>query len=256
MTTKTAPIHLNYFKQGDDLRIALEATKTPDEALRLHASQMLQVSNHLRNLANQISSYEFIEVPPGTIKLHADVHHIEIKGPEDLIDSLIKDGLAHLDPLAEFAKDIVAAAESPLPTAPTEDRESEEAVDYREVDRENLKSILERHIFIYNPSCSGFKDQESLDAAMWKMFDGLYEAGWRCNISIQKGYNLCIYGTTFARTDKTEGRQKLYTSEFGSDILSGENLIYRGISMVWDAIFKQKTHMIATGALNRKWMIR
>jgi hypothetical protein len=86
---KTAEVRLPYHKQGDDLSYQLEKRGLPlEEALEAHASNLEEAASMLRQVREKVAGKP-VEILAGT-------HFIEISGPGDLIDELVKEGLASI----------------------------------------------------------------------------------------------------------------------------------------------------------------
>ena len=97
MKTKTAEIHLGYFKQGDDMHQALEKSKDVAEALETHSDWLQGTSEHLLAIKKSIDDYNASTkktCEENEISIHADTHYIGITGPAKFINKLIKDELA------------------------------------------------------------------------------------------------------------------------------------------------------------------
>jgi hypothetical protein len=87
MTKKqTVDIHLGYFKQGDDLFDCIEKTKTPQEALKLHADTLRSVADHLDKIVCVVGDKK--------IKLEVDCHFISLTCDEKLANELVGADLA------------------------------------------------------------------------------------------------------------------------------------------------------------------
>jgi len=90
---ESAEIHLDYFKQGDDLNWYVKQGKISHKALRSHAEQMREVAAVLEAIATIVEKY-----PSNQVKLDAGTHHIGITGPTEMIKEIIEKGLAQAYP--------------------------------------------------------------------------------------------------------------------------------------------------------------
>jgi hypothetical protein len=90
---KTAEIHLPYFKQGDDLGHCLDHCPSIEEALEQDAVNLEGAASILRQIKNMVKGHK--------VEMQADTHYISISGEDDLIDALIKEELAYLDPFED-----------------------------------------------------------------------------------------------------------------------------------------------------------
>ena len=89
MSTKTdqafAEIHLPYFKQGDDIRHAIESTENNvKEGLTSFVNSWRQLADELEKLCGLIGDRHT------EIEVEGDTHFIGITGPGDLVNLLIK----------------------------------------------------------------------------------------------------------------------------------------------------------------------
>jgi len=83
---KDAEIRLPYWKQGDDMSLYLEDSDTIEEALDTHAMNMDMAAAKLRGIRDAIHGQE--------VNISADTHMIFIEAEADLIDTLVRNGLA------------------------------------------------------------------------------------------------------------------------------------------------------------------
>lgn len=88
---KCAEIHLDYYKQGDDLGYFVDELKDPILALRVHADKMKQVAVHLYNIASVLGDF-----PNEKCEIEANTHLIQISGPNIVINKLVELGLAEI----------------------------------------------------------------------------------------------------------------------------------------------------------------
>ena len=89
MANQTVEIHLGYYKKGDDMARCLEHTKSPQEAIKLHAESMRSVAEHLDKIAAMVND--------NPISIHADTHYIGITCNKKLAQKLIEAELADKD---------------------------------------------------------------------------------------------------------------------------------------------------------------
>lgn len=90
---KSAEIHVGYFKQGDDLQGCLSnCDNHPIEALSGYASMLKDCSTHIDRIFHIIVTNYKDKIKE--IEITADCHFIEISGPDELIDELVKQDLA------------------------------------------------------------------------------------------------------------------------------------------------------------------
>jgi hypothetical protein len=86
MAKQYLDVHLDYFKQGDDLNHCLSQAANPQEALKMHADAMRSVAEHLDKIAAMVEGQ--------SIEIDADTHHIGLACEEELAKKLIEAELA------------------------------------------------------------------------------------------------------------------------------------------------------------------
>ena len=84
-----ATIWMGYFKQGDDLHEHL-SEPTPEAAFRSYAERLKAAAAHAEAVAEVLKGKEDIEID-------ANVHHIGISGPSEVIEELVAKKLAEKD---------------------------------------------------------------------------------------------------------------------------------------------------------------
>ena len=82
-------INLPYFKQGDDLSSCFKGGKTNEEALGEHAKLLKSAAEQLLKIKKIINGHE--------VKIQADTHYIGIYGEDEVMNKLVKLGLADED---------------------------------------------------------------------------------------------------------------------------------------------------------------
>lgn len=92
---KRLTIHLNYWKQGDDLDRCI--VKNDDDSINTkksienHISLLESVISHLKDINDKIPEVNICE-------LYGDTHYISIEGDERIMNELVSNKLAYEDP--------------------------------------------------------------------------------------------------------------------------------------------------------------
>lgn len=87
---KTVDIWLPYFKQGDDLGHCLDYFKGDiPAALEADASNLKAAAQTLLRIKEIIEETDTTD----QVSIYADTHHIDLTGPDDVIQCLINEGI-------------------------------------------------------------------------------------------------------------------------------------------------------------------
>ena len=81
-------IKLPLFKQGDDLYHSIRCTDTYAEAMVDYAETLDLAKQQLLDIAKVIEKYD-----NASICVHAQTHNIDIDGPEEMLNELLREGL-------------------------------------------------------------------------------------------------------------------------------------------------------------------
>lgn len=87
-------LSLPYYKQGDDLAHLLHEGMSPTAAMQSQAAMLREAAALLEAVAERIKGHP--------VSIHADTHHIGLEGPEDILRTLVEEGVLDLDELEDF----------------------------------------------------------------------------------------------------------------------------------------------------------
>jgi hypothetical protein len=82
--TKSAELHLPYHKQGDDLAHCQNDADNAKSAMLSHAAILTEAAGILKTVASRLSD---------TASIDADCHYISITDKQEIIDSLVNEGV-------------------------------------------------------------------------------------------------------------------------------------------------------------------